>query len=75
MDFTEFISNFAEALEIEDVSLLSGTTIFKELEEWTSLAMLDVIAMIDENYEVVVSPKEIRNISTLQELFEFIANK
>ena len=36
----EFIQEFIEALEIEDASLVQETTVFKDLEEWDSLAAL-----------------------------------
>lgn len=45
----DFIEKFAEAIEA-DASAISGDTLFRELNEWNSLAGLSVIAMFDEEY-------------------------
>ena len=43
----EFIQEIMEILEIEDASLVQDTTVFRELDEWDSLAALSTISMID----------------------------
>jgi len=75
MELKEFIENFAEAIEFEDVAALSGSTEFKELDEWSSLGALDVIAMVDEEYDVTIAGKDIRGVRTLEELFNLVKDK
>ncbi|MEO3487857.1 acyl carrier protein [Phocaeicola vulgatus] len=48
---------------------------FKSLDEWTSLAALSVIAMIDDEYEVSINGNDIRNLETIGDLFELIKSK
>ena len=74
MDIKEFIEKFAEAIEIEDV-VLNESTEFKELNEWSSLAALDILAMIDEEYDVTLTGKDIRSANTLEELYNLVKNK
>lgn len=70
-----FIENLAEAIEVADVSKLTSETKFKELPEWSSLAALIIIAFADENYDVEISGKEIREATTIQDLYNIINNK
>ena len=53
MEMKEFIEKFAEAIEIEDASVLTPETEFRTLDEWDSLSYLSVIAMIDEEFQSV----------------------
>ena len=48
MEIKEFIQNFADQFDDTDASVFYSETKFKELEEWSSLTALSVIAMIDE---------------------------
>ena len=75
MELQEFIEKFAEAIEIEDASMLSGSTEFKELDEWSSLGALDIIAMVDEEYDVAIGGKDIRTATTLEDLYNTIKAK
>ena len=52
MEIKEFIQNFADQFDDTDASVFTSETKFKELEEWSSLTALSVIAMIDEEYDV-----------------------
>lgn len=70
----KFLEAFAEAMEIEDRSL-SMIDNFREYEEWDSLANLSVIAMIDEEFEVVIDAEQFANMTTLQEVFDKIVSE
>ena len=54
MELKEFIQNFADQFDDTDTSVFTQETKFKELEEWSSLTALSVIAMIDEEYDVKI---------------------
>lgn len=71
----DFISKFAEALDDMDASTLSPETKFRELDEWSSIAALSILAMADEEYEVELSGAEMRSANTIKELFELISSK
>ena len=70
MELSKFIENFAE--QFDDLSSLSGDTVFKELDEWSSLIALSVIAMIDEEYDVHVGAKEIVGSGTIEDLYNVV---
>ena len=75
MEFKSFIQFFADQFEDTDASVFTPQTKFRELEEWSSLAALAILAMIDEEYDIQVSPKEMRETNTIQELFDLVASK
>lgn len=70
----KFISQLKEILEIEDRELKT-TDIFRDFEEWDSLANLSVIAMIDEEYNVVIDNTEFKNLKTIGEVIEAIKKR
>ena len=70
-----FIYKFAQALEIDDVESLNADTNFQDLDEWSSLAALSLIAMVDEEYDAVMKAKDIRNAKTIGDLYNVIISK
>lgn len=68
----EFITNFCDLLEDTDCNSITENTIFKNLDEWSSLVALSLIAMIDENYDVTIGAEDIRRANTLADLYNII---
>lgn len=75
MDTAKFINAFAEAIEIEDASALSLHTEFRTLDEWDSLAYLNIIAMLEEEYDLPIEQPEFRKLATLGDIVSFIESK
>jgi acyl carrier protein len=75
MEIKEFIENFANQFDETDASVFTAETKFKEVEEWSSLTALSIIAMIDEEYDVTIKGDDIRNSSTIQDLFNIVQSK
>lgn len=76
MNTEDFISKFAEALEIEDASALTAATEFRNLDEWDSLAYLSVIAMLDEEYDLQIENAAFKQLKTLGDIISYVeANK
>lgn len=69
MEIKEFIEKFAEAIEVENAEALTAETDFHELEEWSSLSVMLVIAFFDEEFDKQVGDKEIRQAATIQDLY------
>lgn len=70
MDIESFIKNFAEAIEVEDVKALTPETEFHDLDEWTSLSVIIVIAFLDEQFDKQVNEVAIRKADTIQDLYD-----
>lgn len=75
MEIKDFISNFADQFDDTDSSVLSNDTKFRELDEWSSLIALSILAMIDEEYDVQLKGDDMRKANTIQDLFDIVKEK
>jgi acyl carrier protein len=75
MEIKEFIANFAEQFDETEASVFTPETKFKELEEWSSLIALSVIAMVDEEYDVTLKGDDMRAAQTIEDLFNAVKAK
>ena len=75
MEIKDFIDNFAQLFEETDPSEINAETEFKELEEWTSVYALSVMAMILDTYNISLSAMDIRKSRTIQDLYNLVKSK
>ncbi len=75
MNIQEFIDNFAAQLDDTDPEAITAETKFKELEDWSSLTALSIIAMIDDEYNIIVKGNDIINSVTIQDLFNVVEKR
>lgn len=65
----EFVALFAEQFDDTDVSEIKAETVFHDLDEWSSLISLSVIAMVDEEFDVALKGDDIKNSVTIEDLY------
>ena len=75
MEINEFLANFADQFDETDANDIQAETKFHNLEEWSSLVALGVIAMAKIQYGKVITGKEIRKCETVEDLFNLLATK
>ena len=75
MEIKEFVENFANQFDETDPSEITASTNFREIDEWSSLIGLSVIAMVDEEYDVTLRGEDMRKANTVGELFEIVKSK
>lgn len=75
MDIKEFIENFADQFEETEREAFAAETEYRNLDEWSSLIALSVLAMIDEEYDVQLKGEEMRGTKTIKELFDLVVSK
>lgn len=75
MDIKEFTEKFVEVFDDAEDLNLTPDTYYKELDEYSSLTILSIIAFADENFDVAITGKEIRETETVQDLYELITGK
>lgn len=71
----KFIELFAEQFEETPIEVFKGDTVYKDLEEWSSLTALAIISMIDEEYDVVLRGDDIRDARTLEDLYKIVESR
>jgi acyl carrier protein len=69
MGITEFILKFADAIEIAEVENLSGETVFRDLDEWSSLSVMLLIAFYDEEFGKEIGNVAIKECITIEDLY------
>ena len=65
-----FVSNIKNLLMEEEV--INKNTIFKKLNSWDSLFILELIMMIDEKYNIKIETDVILNSNTIEDLHKSI---
>lgn len=71
----EFVALFAEQFDETDASEITADKNFRDLDEWSSLIGLSVIAMIDEEFDVTLRGEDMRKANTPAELYEIVKSK
>ena len=71
----EFVQLFAEQFDETDASEFAPETNFRELDEWSSLIGLSIIAMVDEEFEIALKGNDFRQATTIEELYGVIIKK
>ena len=69
------MANFAEQFEDTDPSEIQFDTRFHDLDEWSSLVGMAIIAMARLSYNKSISGLELKNCTTVEDVYKLIANK
>lgn len=72
MELKDFIENFIEQFDDAPECELTAETRFRDLDGWSSMVALCVMAMCDEEYDVKLKADEMRSANTIGELFETV---
>ena len=75
MELNEFIQNIADQFESTDPSEIKADTDIRSLDEWSSLIALSIVAMIDEEYDVVIKGDDIKGVKTVEDLYNVVKAK
>ena len=76
MQTKDFINGLKDALEIEDKDQkITLETNLKELEDYDSLSILSIIAMIDKNFGKQIPSSDFVKITTVRTLMKLIGKE
>jgi acyl carrier protein len=64
-----FLAQLDEILEFP-AGTLTGSEALADLEDWDSLAMMNFIALTQEQYDVTLSPRQIAPCITVNDLIQ-----
>jgi acyl carrier protein len=75
MDILSFVNNFAAQFDETDANAFTPETDFRNLDEWTSLIALSIIAMVDDEYNVKIKGDDIRSSTTIEDLYHIVKSR
>ncbi|MCR5709040.1 MAG: acyl carrier protein [Bacteroidales bacterium] len=75
MDSEEFIEKFAELFDDTPAGEINADTVFKDLDEWSSILGLGVVSMVGDEYDVALTGIDLKNIDTVGQLFELVKSR
>lgn len=75
MELKEFVANFAEQFDETDPEIIQAETKFHDLDEWSSLIGMGVIALAKTEYGKTITGAELRACATVKDVFNLIATK
>lgn len=71
----DFIQKFADIFDDTDPDEITPDTEFKNLDEWGSLMSLALIAMARTEYGKPLTGMEIKDCTTVRELYDLLNSK
>ena len=75
MGLNEFIEKFADQFDDTDPSEIQADTEYQELDEWSSLTAMSLIALAKTEYGKTITGREVRGCKTVEALYNLIASK
>ena len=70
---SEFYEGMAEILEVDPQDV--GPDLDLTKDNWDSLAVVSTIALIDDVYDVMVSPERLQECKTVGEIEQLVASE
>lgn len=62
-----FIELLKDVFEMDEIKMNDS---FREYDTWDSITNISLIAMLDDEYEIIIDTKDFKNIITIEELFK-----
>ena len=75
MELNNFVKGFANQFEETNPHIVQASTKFRDLEEWSSLTAMSIIALADEEYNVKLTGDDIRKSNTIEDIFNIVKSR
>ncbi len=75
MNIQELIEKLEEEIEEVEKGTLTPSTNIRNIEWWSSMHALVIIALVDIEYNIQVSGKDLKEIQTIQDLYNLMVKK
>ena len=75
MDLQEFVANFADQFDETEPEEIQAETRFHEIEEWSSLTAMGIIAMVRTIYGKAITGRDIRTCESVEDLYNLVSSK
>jgi len=71
----EFISKLEKEFEEMKPGTLKPNSNYREMENWSSMHALIIIAFIDAEFNILLKGDDLRSTQTINDLYELVKNK
>ena len=75
MNIDTFLKKIVEIFDDLPSQEISITSNFRDIDGWSSMTALSLMAMIDEEYDVVIKGDDIRNAVTIGDIFSIVKSR
>jgi acyl carrier protein len=75
MEINEFVKKIADQFDNTDMSVFTPKTVFRELEGYSLIVALSIIAMVDEEYGVLIGANEMKTSITIEDIYNIVKAK
>ena len=75
MDKNQFLANFADQFDDTDASEITASCVFHDLDEWSSLVGMGIIALAKTRYGKSITGAELKACVTVEDVYNLINNK
>lgn len=75
MNINDFIKDFADQFDETEFEEFQPETVYRDLDEWSSLTGLAILNMIDKKYGVKITATEIKGTTTIEGVFNLMQSK
>lgn len=75
MNINDFIKDFADQFDETEFEEFQPETVYRDLDEWSSLTGLAILNMIDKKYGVKITATEIKGTTTIESVYNLIQSK
>jgi len=72
MNKAEFLDLLIEEIEIESLDKLEDNTKWADVDEYDSLAVMSIVALVDEHFDVKLKAQDFNNFTTVGDLLKKI---
>ncbi len=70
----DFYRELIECMEIDPVDM-TEETVFRELEDFDSMAIMSIVAFADEKFGKTLAAEQLKNMKTVGDLMELIGRE
>ena len=68
MEIQEFIEKFKVTLDFDKSIIITPETQFQQIDGWSSIMIVQLVVMFDEEFGKDISFEEIKNCTTIRDL-------
>jgi acyl carrier protein len=75
MELNDFFKKIESEIEDLEPGSLTPDKDYRELEQWSSMYALIIIALIDTEYNVTLTGEDLKNTSTVRDLYDVVKSR